>query len=149
MLYNHRAHFMGLINPENHENWTPWKIFPLYRVPCLMVCSDRICFFNNDGSVGANAVGGSFYGYSPAGIVLENVMCEGFESSLFGCSSPPLGRVLSPQCLNPSTDAAGVMCLLRQGTTTNSVVTCHILKLYVLRHLDVHFVVYNNIFSGI
>ena len=42
-------------------------------------------------------------------------MCEGFESSLGGCSSPPLGRVVSPQCQNPSTDAAGVMCLLRQG----------------------------------
>ena len=64
---------------------------------------------------GANAVGGSLYGYSPAGIVLESVMCEGFESSLGGCPSSPLGRVLSSQCQNPSTDAAGVMCLLRQG----------------------------------
>ena len=42
-------------------------------------------------------------------------MCEGFESSLGGCLSPPLGRVLSSQCQNPSTDAAGVMCFLRQG----------------------------------
>lgn len=65
--------------------------------------------------VGANAVGGSLYGYSLTGIVLENVTCEGFESSLGGCFSPRLGRVLSSQCQNPSTDAAGVMCLLRQG----------------------------------
>ena len=66
--------------------------------------------------VGADAVGGSRYGYSSAGIVLENVTCEGFESSLGSCSYSPLGRVFSSQCRNPVTDAAGVNCFLQQGT---------------------------------
>lgn len=70
---------------------------------------------------GAKAVGDSFYGYSLAGIVLENVACEGSESSLFGCSGPPLGRVLSSECLNPSTNAAGVVCSFRIGIMISAV----------------------------
>ena len=69
--------------------------------------------------VAGEAVGGSRYGYSPAGIVLENVTCQGFESSLGGCSYSPLDRISSPQCRNPSTNAAGVDCFI-QGTLTSS-----------------------------
>ena len=69
----------------------------------------------------ANAVGGSFYGYSLAGIVLENIACEGSESSLSECSQPPLGRVLSSECQNPSTDAAGVVCSFRLGIMISAV----------------------------
>ena len=84
---------------------------------------------------GANAVGGSVYGYSLPGIVLENVTCEGFESSLGRCSSPPLGRVLSSQCQNPSTDAAGVMCFLRQGIMISVMLDNSIEELIILSAL--------------
>ena len=47
--------------------------------------------------------------------MLENVACEGTESSPSECSRAPLGRVLSSECQNPSTDAAGIMCSLRLG----------------------------------
>ena len=65
--------------------------------------------------VGADAVRGSQYGYSPAGIVLENVTCEGFESSLGGCSFSPLGQITSLQCRTPYANAAGVNCFVQQG----------------------------------
>ena len=59
------------------------------------------------------AVGGSQFGYSPAGIVLENVTCRGFENSPSECSYPGLGHVSTPQCQNPSTNAAGVTCIIQ------------------------------------
>lgn len=75
--------------------------------------------------VGANAVGGSRYGYSPAGIALENVTCEGFESSLGGCSYSPLGRIISPQCRRAFRNAAGVECIIQQG---NDIIIIFLIK---------------------
>lgn len=75
--------------------------------------------------VGANAVGGSRYGYSPAGIALENVTCEGFESSLGGCSYSPLGRIVSPQCRRAFRNAAGVECIIQQG---NNIIIIFLIK---------------------
>ena len=57
-------------------------------------------------------VGGSLFGYSNNGIVLEDVRCTSFESSLEGCSRSPFNNFTQSQCLNAATNSAGVACII-------------------------------------
>ena len=50
----------------------------------------------------------SEYGYSNAGIVAYNVTCNGTESRVEDCDRFPGS---SPICQDPSTSAAGVVCI--------------------------------------
>ena len=50
----------------------------------------------------------SEYGYSNAGIVPYNVICNGTESRVEDCVRFPAS---SPFCQDPSTSAAGVVCI--------------------------------------
>ena len=61
-------------------------------------------------------MGGSLFGYSNAGIVLERVDCRGTESSLSNCSTSPLGSNTVSQCMRNSIEnAAGLTCT-QEGT---------------------------------
>lgn len=70
----------------------------------------RLSLLTTDVFIGGYAVGGSVYGYSNTGIVLEDVRCSSFESSLEGCSRSPFYNFTQPQCLNAATNSAGVLC---------------------------------------
>ena len=52
------------------------------------------------------------FGYSNNGIVLEDVRCTSFESSLEACSRSPFNNFSQPQCLNETTNSAGVICII-------------------------------------
>ena len=54
------------------------------------------------------AVPGSLYGRGPP-IVLENVSCNGSESTISQCNRSGLGRITNPQCSNPD-NVAGFSC---------------------------------------
>ena len=60
--------------------------------------------------VAAIPVGGSVYGYSNAGIASDDVMCNGFESSVEACSRSPFDSFTTSQCQDPTTSSAGVVC---------------------------------------
>ena len=62
--------------------------------------------------VAAYAIGGSLFGYSNNGIVLEDVRCTSFESSLEACSRSPFNNFTQSQCLNEATNSAGVICII-------------------------------------
>ena len=55
-------------------------------------------------------VGGSAFGYSNAGIAVEDVMCNGSESSLEYCSTSPFNFITVSQCQDETTNSAGVVC---------------------------------------
>lgn len=55
-------------------------------------------------------MGGSAFGYSNAGIALEDVMCNGSESSLEYCTSSPFNVITVSQCQDETTNSAGVVC---------------------------------------
>ena len=54
-------------------------------------------------------MGASRFGVSAAGIVLEDVRCNGTEDSLYSCSISQLGEINNPICTD-SNRAAGVIC---------------------------------------
>lgn len=56
----------------------------------------------------AMAVPGSLYGRGPP-IVLENVSCNGSESTISQCNRSGLGRITNPQCSSPD-NVAGFSC---------------------------------------
>ncbi len=56
--------------------------------------------------VGFESVSGSANGVSRAGIVLEEVRCNGTEERLGACSTSLLGVITNPSC----TSAAAVTC---------------------------------------
>ena len=60
----------------------------------------------------AYPVGGSLFGYSNNGIVLEDVTCTSFESTPDVCSRSPFNNFTQPQCLNEATNSAGVVCII-------------------------------------
>ena len=55
-------------------------------------------------------MGGSAFGYSNAGIALEDVMCNGSESSLEYCTTSPINVITVSQCQDETTNSAGVVC---------------------------------------
>ena len=55
-------------------------------------------------------MGGSAFGYSNAGIALEDVMCNGSESSIDYCTTSPINVITVSQCQDETTNSAGVEC---------------------------------------
>ena len=91
------------------------------------------------------AIRGSTFGYSPSGIVLENITCSGLESTLSACPYSPFGLIAAPQCRSPFTNAAGVICEVEQGNVDTLLITsglpfiaiwrCAVISLVVLTKL--------------
>ena len=57
------------------------------------------------------------FGYSNAGIALEDVMCNGSESSLEYCTTSPINVITVSQCQDETTNSAGVVCSGTSGTS--------------------------------
>ena len=72
------------------------QIFCVYHFPFLLPA--------------AVPMGGSTFGYSNAGIAVEDVMCNGSESSLEYCSTSPFNVITVSQCQDETTNSAGVVC---------------------------------------
>ena len=73
---------------------------------CIMILILNFIF------LAATPVGGSVYGYSNTGIVLEDVMCTSFESLIDVCSRSPFYNFTQPQCQYEATNSAGVICTI-------------------------------------
>lgn len=84
---------------------------------CLLF-SHNLCFFFLS-VLGSQAVGHAFFGSGTGPIVLDEVRCIGNESSLFQCSSRPLGH---HDCSHRND--AGVVCERELSNNYNSTLFC-------------------------
>ena len=63
-------------------------------IVCYLVCSWLLCFktYLQLCTIGAVAYGSAYFGQGVGSVWLDNVACNGYESSLVTCSHPGIGN---------------------------------------------------------